>query len=200
MSTATSLPVALEAGDPTAPLGLDTAFELPGEALTLGEQLALPRDPARPRLVPAPRRCTLDAIDFRITAAPDTPPEMLTLRNTILERAALYLAAFLAPLRTPDAHPAEPSYCLCGHPLTGLDGTFTWGLAFGEGFCALCHRPARALHVVRNPDGTELCRFAPLALLYAPAELPSPDGHDAVPARHALDQVLAILPKENSDV
>lgn len=42
----------------------------------------------------------------------------------------------------------------CGAELGGMFGSFSWGLAWGEGSCS-CGYPGRAHHTVKLPDGTE---------------------------------------------
>lgn len=38
--------------------------------------------------------------------------------------------------------------CPCGRSLGGFLGSFTWGIAHGEGFCARCQWPARGFHTI----------------------------------------------------
>ena len=38
--------------------------------------------------------------------------------------------------------------CPCGRSLGGVFGTFTWGIAHGEGFCSVCQWPARGYHTI----------------------------------------------------
>ena len=58
--------------------------------------------------------------------------------------------------------------CGCGANLTGLLlGTFTWGMAHGEGFCGRCRYPTRMYHFVGER------RFA-FPLQYHPDELIKP--------------------------
>jgi hypothetical protein len=52
----------------------------------------------------------------------------------------------------------------CGENLTGMFGTFTFGLAWGEGACGKCRYPARAMHKI----GDGVCE---LVLQYHPDEL-----------------------------
>lgn len=35
------------------------------------------------------------------------------------------------------------------------EGTFTWGIQHGEGYCAKCHWPNRGFHYFKRDDGTE---------------------------------------------
>lgn len=75
-----------------------------------------------------------------------------------------YLKPFAAPIYPDGVPPAEDDFaglrgpqCLkCKKPLSGLLGTFQWGIAHGEGRCANCGWPARAYHYIKLSDGTEL--------------------------------------------
>ena len=49
-------------------------------------------------------------------------------------------------------------------------GGFTWGIAHGEGHCEICHWPGRAYHVIKDKDGSTICKFS-LVLQYHPAEI-----------------------------
>lgn len=49
-------------------------------------------------------------------------------------------------------------------------GGFTWGLGHGEGHCQICHWPARAYHVIKDKDGSTLCKFTRV-MQYHPAEI-----------------------------
>ncbi len=42
----------------------------------------------------------------------------------------------------------ENSQCVCGMPLGGLLGMFTYGIRHGEGRCDACRHPARANHYI----------------------------------------------------
>lgn len=54
----------------------------------------------------------------------------------------------------------------CGEHLTGLFGSFRWGLANGEGECGACGYPARGIHRNVGP-----IKSLHLALQYHPDEL-----------------------------
>lgn len=107
---------------------------------------------------PAVRPCAVTDL-FTIHEA---PPDVLAALDA-------YFAQFAAPagVTTPGlifgAHA-----CLCGAPLTGFLGTFTWGIAYGEGFCRDCKRPGRAHHVVRDAEGVEVLRLSEYVLMYLP--------------------------------
>jgi len=42
----------------------------------------------------------------------------------------------------------EDGQCVCGMPLGGLLGMFTYGIVHGEGWCSACKHPARANHYI----------------------------------------------------
>ena len=44
----------------------------------------------------------------------------------------------------------------CGAELAGLFGRFVYGIAHGEGQCAACAWPCRALHFPRDSDGEKV--------------------------------------------
>lgn len=94
--------------------------------------------------------------DVGIEFTDDAPQE---LRDTV----TAYLAPFLAPIPR-----NKVLACVCGAPLTGIFGSFSWGLTHGEGGCTKCGHPARAYHVVRDKDGEVLSFTA--VLLYAEVE------------------------------
>lgn len=55
-----------------------------------------------------------------------------------------YFRAFLVP-------GSSPRKCICcGWDLVGLFGSFTWGIAYGEGECSRCGYPARAIHKIEG--------------------------------------------------
>lgn len=54
----------------------------------------------------------------------------------------------------------------CGWKLGGFVGSFTWGLVHGEGHCARCRYPVRAIHRV---EGVVTLSMFPLP--YHPSEL-----------------------------
>lgn len=93
-------------------------------------------------------------LKFDIEGDPD-PGERVALenyRNEIIKYVNEYLKVFLAPIEKLD----EKGQLLhiecvnCGEALGGLFGTFTWGLAHGEGYCSNCGYPARAKHFLEH--------------------------------------------------
>jgi hypothetical protein len=74
-----------------------------------------------------------------------------------LAAAETYCAQFL---------PYSRECCLCGRRLGSWAGTFTWGIARGEGYCGECGYPARAIHKVEH-IGT----LSGVILQYHPDEL-----------------------------
>jgi hypothetical protein len=89
-----------------------------------------------------------------LQALPLPPCDIAQLKQNdrVVVVPADYWTAFL-PLRF-DAHD-NPVCVGCGLALTGfLIGTFTWGLANGEGYCSHCGYPARAFHRFTYEDGS----------------------------------------------
>lgn len=70
----------------------------------------------------------------------------------------------------------------CGERLVGKDMveayilgcTFTWGLAHGEGYCAECGYPARAIHFIKFDNEEGSLKFQRV-LQYHPSELKHKD-------------------------
>lgn len=75
-----------------------------------------------------------------------------------MEKLENYFSNFLTP---------RENCVLCGESLLGLLGSFTWGLAHGEGFCYKCGYPARAYH----RDVAGVIDFLNLILQYHPDAL-----------------------------
>lgn len=72
-----------------------------------------------------------------IATIDDSAPEAAEVREAVTR----YFAAFLPP----------SGRCVCcGSSLGGILGTFTWGLAHGEGNCGRCGYPARAVHEIKD--------------------------------------------------
>lgn len=71
----------------------------------------------------------------------------------------------------------------CGATLTGLLGSFTWGLAHGEGACASCGWPGRGLHYLGHAPVIIPVQFV---LQYHPDEVRVSDA--AVAARVRDDE------------
>jgi hypothetical protein len=76
----------------------------------------------------------------------------------LIEAAEEYCGHFL---------PRRANCVCCDSPLASLfGGSFTWGLAHGEGFCGMCSYPCRAVHRIAGV-GT----LRNYILQYHPAEL-----------------------------
>lgn len=81
----------------------------------------------------------------------------------LIAKADLYCNAFVVP---------DGKCICCGEYLTGgrsllnFLGTFTWGIAHGEGHCGKCHYPARAIHRI---DGVGT--LSGVILQYHPSQL-----------------------------
>ena len=79
-------------------------------------------------------RCTADSV---VKPTEGSNPDEAA---KLIAEVDKYLTAFL---------PYSNDCVCCGTKLCGLMvGTFTWGLANGEGFCGRCKYPARAIHRV----------------------------------------------------
>lgn len=73
-----------------------------------------------------------------------------------------YLSCFIAPC----------DCILCGYPIGGIMGTFTWDLTRGEGFCGKCKWPARGIHDIKDTDKSDIFNQPlRLGLLYHPVSL-----------------------------
>lgn len=68
-----------------------------------------------------------------------------------------YLHKFAAPSKRNWNSTTVVWDCLnCGQMLTGLVGSFQWGIANGIGECGNCHWPCQALHRPVDRDGKEM--------------------------------------------
>lgn len=118
----------------------------------------------------------MTAADIGITAAEDSPEA----RELIADIDA-YLSIFAKPdiMEGLKGGPFQSGKCLkCGAPQGGLLGVFQWGYANGEGNCAKCGWPARAIHRIKSRDGKELfSRPFESILQYHPDEItPAPQS------------------------
>lgn len=88
-----------------------------------------------------------------------------------LRPVAEYFAQFYAPIIPEKGTSIAFGWrCVCGEALTGLFGTFTYGLAHGEGRCDACGHPGRADHYVKDAAGEDVLALNRCPLLYAPAD------------------------------
>lgn len=55
-------------------------------------------------------------------------------------------------------------------PCCAGTGTFTWGIAHGEGHCTTCGWPHRAYHFIKDKNGEQIMRHVTI-LAYHPSEL-----------------------------
>lgn len=101
----------------------------------------------------APRAC--EPADVGMTFEADAP-------ITLIETCTRYLAQFEAP------RDETKDRCECGSRLTGIFGSFVWGLAHGEGSCSNCGRRARAFHVIRDSEPEPLLQFVRVLLYRVP--------------------------------
>lgn len=105
---------------------------------------------------PPVKACTLDDLGMSITGEEAAP---------LIESINAYLANFVAGGKCPK----------CGAKLGGLLGSFTWGLAFGEGHCTggltgtKCGWPCRGVHAINGADGEPIFEQSlPIVLAYHP--------------------------------
>lgn len=122
------------------------------------------------------RRCALEDIGT-VTIDGDEPAEFAPLRR--------YFGQFAAPIVPENANLLFGARCLCGEPLTGLFGTFTYGLAHGEGYCGKCGHPGRADHYPTDDAGAEILALNRFPLLYHPDDLVPADQDSAPRAARA---------------
>ena len=86
-----------------------------------------------------------------------------------------YFSMFVCPK---SASPEEGSWaagrqeCVqCGRRLDGIIGMFQWGLQNGEGACAECGYPSRALHRIDDEEGKPFAELGFTILQYHPEGL-----------------------------
>lgn len=103
--------------------------------------------------------CTIEDIGIEITGT-DAPPIIAAINE--------YLSIFEKPaLREKEGKfSGRTNCCGCGQPLDGFMGTFTWGIAHGEGACSKCGWPARAYHEPKDSDGNIFDRPFQMILQY----------------------------------
>lgn len=93
------------------------------------------------------QHCTVDDIGLSISGEGAEP--VITSLNE-------YLRTFAKPNKSESGGNAMLGGCLCikcDRPLSGFLGTFTWGIASGEGTCGECGWPARAHHNPKDDNG-----------------------------------------------
>ena len=83
---------------------------------------------------------------------------------------------------------------VCGSTLTGLFGSFEWGIAHGEGYCSNCGYPARAYHTVNDREHKPIFEHAAFVLQYHPEVLADRDGR-----RISLERLAEVF-KPRSEV
>lgn len=108
-------------------------------------------------------RADAKSLNIKITATAnleEAEAEAAALNDAI----ARYAAAF--------AHTDDHTCPGCGTRLTGLLGSFTWGLVHGEGHCRSCGYPCRAYHRPKDDNGEAIFESALQAILpYHPDDL-----------------------------
>jgi len=93
------------------------------------------------------RRMTMEDIGLSITAKDEADKEEA---ESIAKAVNDYLSIFAA---------TDGKCPKCGSTLGGILGSFTWGIAHGEGFCTggfhgSCGWPCRAIHDIRDEKGS----------------------------------------------
>lgn len=91
--------------------------------------------------------CDIEAIGMSIRGEDAKP---------LVDALNAYLSAFAAPPRRKGGgNFLQGELCCpnCGKSLCGAFGTFTWGIAFGEGECSNCGWPCRGIHNPKDADG-----------------------------------------------
>lgn len=63
----------------------------------------------------------------------------------------------------------QPQSCPgCERKVTGLFGTFMWGIAHGVGMCSACSWPAVAHHYIKDESGREVATITNVILIVHP--------------------------------
>lgn len=108
--------------------------------------------------------CTITHLGMEITGE-DAPP--------IVEAINQYLSQFAKPVRREGGNNFSGSInCLnCGEILSGLIGTFTWGIAHGEAECGNCGWPCRAYHDIKQDGESVFNRPLDTILQYHPSKV-----------------------------
>lgn len=109
-------------------------------------------------------RATVDSDDARAEAA-----EHLRLLDS-------YLRIFVTPQKRDDGGSGFMfgNQCICcGHAIRGMLGSFTYGIAHGEGRCRACGYPARVCHYPKDDKGENVFEggIQNLILQYHPDEV-----------------------------
>ncbi len=100
--------------------------------------------------------CTAIDSGVNITAqSPEGEAEATSLMKCLDE----YFKQFSAPVVLDEGNALLGGQrCLnCDAVLSGVLGSFQWGIAHGEGTCSSCGWPARAYHRPKDQDGEEIC-------------------------------------------
>lgn len=95
----------------------------------------------------------VDRLDWRtfMSASPDTPPDTITALDAYFSR---FVAVPIKPGEDGAKPEVEMQACVgCGKVLTGLLGTWRWGIAHGAGECSACGWPSRGHHFITDAAG-----------------------------------------------
>ena len=119
-------------------------------------------------------RCDMEAIHMKLKAIGKADRRAIQAlenhRHEIIKHINNYLKVFAAPPETLDNEgKLQFIRCLnCDHALTGLFGSFEYGIRHGEGACSKCGYPGRANHYIEH-EGFKLSFVR--VLQYHPSQL-----------------------------
>lgn len=103
-----------------------------------------------------PKACAEDVL--KLDAA---DPEAEIEAQAIRECCDSYFAQFVP----------GPDCPMCGRRLTGVAGSFVWGLHYGEGKCVNCNWPCRARHNPKRGGNPIFASDLPVVLAYHPVHV-----------------------------
>lgn len=104
--------------------------------------------------------CDTKAINMELVVPPSQRMEPAAIealenrRDEIIKNVNIYLKIFAAPIKSldldVDGKPQSVKCINCDHALTGLFGSFEYGIRHGEGACSKCGYPGRANHYIKH--------------------------------------------------
>lgn len=104
-------------------------------------------------------KCVMGDIGIEISGE-DAPPVVAAIND--------YLSRFAAPIIR-EVNDVPRYRCLdCDRDLSGLLGTFQWGITNGEGTCSNCGWPCRAHHYPKDAKGDIFNKALEVILQYHP--------------------------------
>lgn len=92
------------------------------------------------------------SIEVKEGQMPEAAEAAKNIKLEILKNVNKYLKIFTIPIKTKDKDGQLLYYkCInCDEALTGIFGSFAWGLRHGEGFCSICNYPGRGAHYIEH--------------------------------------------------